>query len=50
LNIAEDDTDIYFDENKKIANKIVDHTLGKKKLTGEKLKVKGSLISLTAVQ
>jgi hypothetical protein len=41
--IEEDNTDIYFDnENpkKKIPNKIVDYILGKKKLLGEKLKVK----------
>jgi hypothetical protein len=48
LDIAEDDTDIYSDDEnpkeKKTANKIVDYTLGKKKLMGEKLKVKRSRI------
>jgi hypothetical protein len=44
----EDDTDLYSDDEnpkeKKIANKIIDYTLGKRKLTGEKSKVKRSKI------
>jgi hypothetical protein len=40
LDIPEEDTEIYSDdenpEGKKIANKIVDYTLSKKKLTREK--------------
>jgi hypothetical protein len=46
VNVAEDDTDLYSDDKnpkkRKIANKIVDYALGKKKLTGEKLKIKRS--------
>jgi hypothetical protein len=38
--IAEDDTDDENPKEKKITNKIIDYTLGKKKLTGEKLKIK----------
>jgi hypothetical protein len=48
LDIAKDDTDIYSnDENpkeKKIANKIINYTLGNKKLMKEKLKVRRSKI------
>jgi hypothetical protein len=48
LDITEDDTDLYLDDEnpkeKKIANKIIDYSLGKRKLTGEKLKVKKSKI------
>jgi hypothetical protein len=48
LDITENDTDIYSDDEnpkeKKIANKTVDYTLGKKKLIGERLKVKNSRI------
>jgi hypothetical protein len=48
LDIAKEDTDIYSDNKnpkvKKVANKIIDYTLGNKKLTGEKLKVKRSKI------
>jgi hypothetical protein len=44
LDIAENDTDIYSDDEnpkvKKVANKIIDYTLKNKKLTGEKLKIK----------
>jgi hypothetical protein len=40
--------DIYSDDEnpkvKKVANKIIDYTLGNKKLTGEKLKVRKSKI------
>jgi hypothetical protein len=46
--MTEDDTDIYSDEEnpreKRIANKIIDYSLGKKKLIGDKLKVKRSKI------
>jgi hypothetical protein len=41
VNITEDDTNIYSDENpkeKKIANKIVDYALKKRKLIREKIK------------
>jgi hypothetical protein len=48
LDIANEDTEIYSDDEnpkgKKIANKIIDYTLGKRKLIGEKLKVKRSRI------
>jgi hypothetical protein len=44
LDMTEDDTDIYFDDEnqkeKKIANKIIDYSLGKRKLIEKKLKVK----------
>jgi hypothetical protein len=44
LDMTEDDTDLYSDDEnpkeKKIANKIIDYSLGKRKLIGEKLKVK----------
>jgi hypothetical protein len=42
LDLAEEDTDIYSDDEKrkKIVNKIIDYTLGKGKLTRKKLKVK----------
>jgi hypothetical protein len=44
LDIAEDDTDIYSDDEnpkvKKLAYKIIDYALGNKKLTREKLKVR----------
>jgi hypothetical protein len=46
--MTEDDTDIYSDEEnpkeKKIANKNIDYSLGKRKLLREKLKVKRSKI------
>jgi hypothetical protein len=48
VDITEDDTDIYSDEEnpreKKIANKVVDYSLGKKKLIGDKLRMKRSKI------
>jgi hypothetical protein len=48
LDMTQDDTDIYSDEENpkenKIANKIIDYSLGKRKLLGEKLKVKRSKI------
>jgi hypothetical protein len=44
LNIAEEDTEIYYDDEnskgKKITNRIIDYTLRKRKLIREKLKVK----------
>jgi hypothetical protein len=48
LDIEDDDTDIYSDDEKskikKIANKIVDYTLDNKKPTKERLKVRRSKI------
>jgi hypothetical protein len=48
LDMTGDDTDIYSDDEnpkeKKIANKIIDYSLGKRKLIGDKLKVKRSKI------
>jgi hypothetical protein len=53
LDIADDDTDIYSDDEnlkvKKIANKIVDYTLDNKKPTKEKLKVRRSKIKHTVI-
>jgi hypothetical protein len=49
----EDDTDLYSDDKnpkeKKIANKIIDYSLGKRKLIGGKLKVKRSKIKYKVI-